>query len=376
MEHLYYDFGFSASRGIIFGIIGDKLGRKKAILTAVVGLGISVFLTGFLPTYKEAGIWAPILLTIFRISTGIFAGGEYSNSAVIIIESVPQNKRGRWGGAIQSGYAIGFVLAAIVFLILHYAIPKESFMAYGWRWMFWITIVLTLIAVFVVKYRMIESVMWEKINKSGKTSKASLKELFKSKESTQGVITGMIFMVGMSWVYGLVPGFYPTVLSFSKYIVFPGTLYVVIIATFAVLAGYIISGFISDIIGRRKTIIFFSLVAIILSILLTHIIMSKSGFAITSIIAGILAFFTAGLYGVTPSFLSEKFSTEIRSTAVGTSFNSGFILGNWGTAILLAISKMSSGNFYITWGAFIIVGEALVLISALLSKETKNITLE
>jgi MFS family permease len=361
--------------GILFGILGDKIGRRKAIFAAVAGLGISVFLTGFLPNYHSIGVWAPISLTFLRVLTGIFAGGEYSNSAVIIVESAEKNKRGRWGGAIQAGYAVGFLVAAILFLFLHYAIPKESFANYGWRWMFWSSIVLTVIALLVVKYRMIESAKWEKAKEEGKTKKMPLTEILKNGETLKEVLTGILFMVGMSWIYGLTLGFFPTVLALGKQFIFPQTLYVVIIALTAAVIGYLFSGFVSDFIGRRRTVITFSLITMIVSLFSTQIISKTNDFTYCAIFASILGFFSAGLYGVTPTYLSERFSTHIRSTAVGISFNFGFIFGNWGTAILLVFTKISSSNFPNMWSAFIIFGEALVMLSALLSKETKDVEL-
>ncbi len=361
--------------GTLFGILGDKIGRKKAIFMAVAGLGVSVFLTGFLPNYHSIGIWAPIFLILLRILTGTFAGGEYSNSAVIIVESAEKNKRGRWGGAIQAGYAAGFLVAAILLLFLHYAIPKESFVNYGWRWMFWSSIVLTVIALFVVKYRMIESVKWEIAKSEGKTSKMPLSEILKNGETLKKVLTGILFVVGMSWIYGLTLGFFPTVLALKKLFVFPQTLYVVIIALIAAVLGYLSSGFVSDFIGRKKTIIIFSLLAIIISLFATQVVSKTSNFVSCSVFASILGFFSSGLYGITPAYLSEKFPTYIRSTAVGISFNFGFIFGNWGTAILLLFTKISSSNFPIMWSIFIIFGEVLVMFSALLSEETKDIEL-
>jgi len=96
------------------------------------------------------------------------------------------------------------------------------------------------------------------------------------------------------------------------------------------------------------------------------------GFYGTMAAASVLAFLTTGIYGVIPAYLSEKFSTDVRSTGVGFSFNGGFIIGNWSTAILLLLTSMISAAFYAYWGAFIVVGELFVLASALASSETKG----
>ena len=91
-------FIFRPVGGAIFGRVGDRIGRKNAMVITLLGLGLVIFATGFLPTYAAIGIAAPLLLFLFRIITGIFAGGEYGNSSAILMESVGVKKRGIWGG--------------------------------------------------------------------------------------------------------------------------------------------------------------------------------------------------------------------------------------------------------------------------------------
>lgn len=90
-------FVFRPVGGIIFGRLGDLIGRRNAMFITLSGLGLTVLITGFLPTYSEVGILAPILLVIMRALTGVFAGGEYGNSAAILIETVRSGRRGFWG---------------------------------------------------------------------------------------------------------------------------------------------------------------------------------------------------------------------------------------------------------------------------------------
>lgn len=363
-------FVFRPVGGFIFGRLGDRIGRKNTMFITLLGLGLITFATGFLPVYATIGIIAPILLFLFRAITGIFAGGEYGNGSSIIMESISGNRRGIWGAAVQSGYPIGYTLAASIFLYLHYVFPGSSFNVTGWRWMFWIGLIPAIIGL-IIRIRMPESVLWEESVKK----KNPLKRSF-SPTIVYNVILGALAMTGIAWVYGLTLGFFPTVLSVHAFMKFPYFIYVVITAILISLLGYMASGYLSDIIGRRLTMVIFSSMAIILAIPLTYMIMGHYlGFTGALIFASIIAFVTTGVYGVIPSYLAEKFPTEMRSTGTGIGFNGGFILGNWSTVFLLLIVAFTSKAFYAWWGAFIIIGEIFILISAVLSKETKGVDL-
>ncbi|MGC8586719.1 MAG: MFS transporter [Candidatus Micrarchaeia archaeon] len=368
-------FIFRPVGGAIFGRVGDKIGRKKAMVITLLGLGLIIFFTGFLPTFAAIGIAAPILLFLFRIITGVFAGGEYGNSSAILMESVKNNRRGIWGAAIQSGYPVGYTLAALLFLGLHFVFPGASFAASGWRWMFWIGIIPVVIGL-IIRVMMPESALWSDLYKRKKIARAPLSELFKSRKNAFGVMTGILAMTGIAWVYGLTLGFYPTVLSVHGFMSFPDYIYVVIIAILVSLLGYMTSGGVSEMIGRRAMMILYSVIGIIFAVPLTYLIMTHAlGFYGALLFASVLAFITTGIYGVIPSFLSEKFPTSVRSSGVGLGFNGGFIIGNWSTAILLLVVGFAASTFFAWWGLFIIIGELFILASALLSKETRGVDL-
>ncbi len=369
-------FIFRPIGGALFGRLGDVIGRKNTMMITLTGLGLIVFATGFLPTYAQVGVLAPILLFIFRAITGTFAGGEYGNGAAILVESVDPGKRGLWGALLQSGYPIGYTLAALVYLSLHYVIPASEFAEVGWRWMFWIGLI-PAIAGLVVRLAMPESIMWEDLKKRGQVNKAPLTTILRNKAYLLNVMAGALAMTGIAWVYGLTLGFFPTLLSYHGFLKFPFFLYVVIVAILISLIGYLTSGALSDGVGRRSTMIIFSTIAVVLSIPISYLILTHAyGYYGTMALASLMAFITTGIYGVIPAYLSEKFPTSIRSTGVGFSFNGGFILGNWSTVFLLLISPLASPSFYAYWGIFIIVGELFIMASALMSRETKGARLE
>jgi MFS family permease len=368
-------FVFRPVGGLLFGRLGDKIGRKRAMIITLTGLGIIIFATGFLPTYAAIGIAAPILLFIFRIITGIFGGGEYGNSASIIMESVRNSKRGFWSGAIQSGYPIGYTLAAVLFLGLNFYFGHAIFFVSGWRWMFYIGIIPVIIGL-IIRLKMPESALWSDIYKKSKVSRAPIREVFRNAIMRRGVLEGVLAMTGIAWVYGLTLGFFPTILSINNFIAFPTFLYIVIAAILTSLVGYFISGAASDRIGRRNTMIAFSLAAMLFSVPFAYMTMNHMGGVYSiGIFAAVIAFFTTGIYGVIPAFLSEKFPTKTRSTGVGIGFNGGFILGNWSTVFLLLLTTTTAAAFFGWWAYFIVIGEVFILVAAVISKETKGIDL-
>ncbi len=369
-------FIFRPVGGLIFGRVGDKIGRKGAMIITLLGLGVIIFATGFLPTYAAIGVGAPILLFVFRIITGIFGGGEYGNSASIMMESVKNKKRGMWSSLIQSGYPIGYTLAAILFLGLNFYFGHTSFLSIGWRWMFYIGIIPVVIGL-IIRLKMPESALWSDLNKRSKINRSPIKTIFSNRKMLVGVLTGILAMTGIAWVYGLTLGFYPTILSINSFMAFPDFIYVVIAAILTSLVGYVTSGAISDRIGRRAMMAIYSALAIIVSVPFTSMILNHTGGVYgVGILASILAFLTTGIYGVIPSFLSEKFPTDVRSTGVGIGFNGGFIMGNWSTVFLLLIVATTASTFAGWWAYFIILGELAILVAALLSKETKGIDLK
>jgi len=111
----------------IFGIYGDKFGRKKSLMITILGFSITTFSIGLLPTFDVVGLFAPILLILVRLIQGIFAGGEWGSGAVITMESSPKSKRGLLSGFLQSGFSFGVFLAASSFQIISNIVVGDSF---------------------------------------------------------------------------------------------------------------------------------------------------------------------------------------------------------------------------------------------------------
>ena len=119
--------------GIIFGHYGDKVGRKKTLVIALVLMGVSSTLIGLLPTYAMIGVAAPILLTTLRFAQGLAIGGQWGGAMLLVTESAPANQRGYYGAFAQAGVPVGVILANLAFIVTSSMVSEESFFAWGWR---------------------------------------------------------------------------------------------------------------------------------------------------------------------------------------------------------------------------------------------------
>ncbi len=165
---------------IVFGRIGDLIGRKYTFLVTIVIMGISTFLVGVLPSYGSIGIAAPIILIVLRMLQGLALGGEYGGAATYVAEHAPQGKRGLYTSFIQTTATIGLLLSLVVILGVRETLGVEAFNAWGWRIPFLLSIILLGISVWI-RMQLHESPLFQEMKAQGRTSKAPITESFFSK---------------------------------------------------------------------------------------------------------------------------------------------------------------------------------------------------
>jgi MFS family permease len=162
---------------LVFGRIGDMVGRKFAFLVTLLIMGGSTAAIGFLPTYASIGIAAPIILVGLRLLQGLALGGEYGGAAVYVAEHAPDGKRGYYTSFIQTTATLGLFISLIVILVVRRAVGEEAFKAWGWRIPFLLSIVLVAMS-YYIRVRLRESPLFTKLKDANKTSKAPIKESF------------------------------------------------------------------------------------------------------------------------------------------------------------------------------------------------------
>ena len=191
---------------LVFGRLGDLIGRKYTFLLTLVLMGGSTFLIGLVPGYKTIGIAAPVLVLLLRLIQGLALGGEYGGAATYVAEHAPAGKRGYYTSWIQTTATLGLFIALAVIMLVKLNMPDSNFNAEwgGWRYPFWISILLVIISIYI-RLKMKESPMFSKLKDEGKTSVNPLKESFRHKGNFKMVLLalfGAVMGQGVIWYTG------------------------------------------------------------------------------------------------------------------------------------------------------------------------------
>lgn len=191
---------------LVFGRLGDLIGRKYTFLLTLILMGGSTFLIGLIPGYKTIGIAAPLLVLLLRLIQGLALGGEYGGAATYVAEHAPANKRGFYTSWIQTTATLGLFVALGVIMLVKLNMPDASFNAEwgGWRYPFWISILLVAVSVYI-RLKMSESPLFSKLKEEGKTSVNPLKESFSHKANFKMVLMalfGAVMGQGVVWYTG------------------------------------------------------------------------------------------------------------------------------------------------------------------------------
>jgi MFS family permease len=191
---------------LVFGRLGDLVGRKYTFLLTLVLMGGSTFLIGFVPNYKAIGIAAPLLVLLLRLMQGLAVGGQYGGAATYVAEHSPANKRGLYTSWIQTTATLGLFLALGVIMLVKLNMSDEKFNDAwgGWRYPFWISILLVVVSVYI-RLKMKESPLFAKLKDEGKVSVNPLKESFSHKTNFKMVLLalfGAVMGQGVIWYTG------------------------------------------------------------------------------------------------------------------------------------------------------------------------------
>jgi MFS family permease len=191
---------------LVFGRLGDLIGRKYTFLLTLVLMGGSTFLIGLVPSYKTIGIAAPLLVLALRLIQGLALGGEYGGAATYVAEHSPAGKRGYYTSWIQTTATLGLFVALGVIMVVKLNMSESKFNAEwgGWRYPFWVSIVLVIISVYI-RLKMKESPLFARLKTEGKTSTNPLKESFSHKANFKMVLLalfGAVMGQGVIWYTG------------------------------------------------------------------------------------------------------------------------------------------------------------------------------
>lgn len=236
---------------LVFGRLGDKVGRKYTFLVTLILMGGSTFLIGLVPSYESIGVAAPLIVLILRLVQGLALGGEYGGAATYVAEHSPAARRGYYTSFIQTTATLGLFVSLGVILIVRQSMSVEAFNSWGWRIPFLLSVFLVAISIYI-RMKMEESPMFTKIKAAGKLSVNPIKESFGKKENLRMVLIALFGITAGQGVVWYTGQFYA--LSFIQKtcnVEFVQSNYIIAVALLIGTPLFIVFGAWSDRVGRK-----------------------------------------------------------------------------------------------------------------------------
>ncbi|MFE3002463.1 MFS transporter [Nocardia sp. NPDC059246] len=303
--------------GLVFGHLGDRFGRRFALMLSVMLMSAGTVILGLLPSYAQVGIAAPVLLLLCRLVQGFSTGGEYTGSTVFVVEHAPRDQRGRYASIIPSVSYIPSVVGVLVAEVMTSTTTPEQLTAWGWRVPFLAAAPLALVGLYL-RRQAGESPEFEALRNSGKISTAPVKEALKV--ATKPI---MIF-IGWGIAYGVAATFFSTFLlsyltvtvRFTK----AESLVVQLVWAVVVVVACLLAGYAIDRVGRKPVAVA-SALALGVWVIPTFVLLEHASVLGASLMVAACAFLFGGVAATTSLAVVELFPAAVRSSASGLAYN-------------------------------------------------------
>jgi len=356
--------------GIIFGHYGDKVGRKKTLVIALVLMGVSSTLIGLLPTYAMIGVAAPILLTILRFAQGLAIGGQWGGAMLLVTESAPANQRGYYGAFAQAGVPVGVILANLAFIVTSSMVSEESFFAWGWRIPFLASAILIGISMYI-QLNLEDTKAFKELEASRKVgNKVEIKrspiiEAIKKYPSKIVLAAGAFLSIQVTF-YILI-AFLLAYGVASAEVTRDDMLIAVLIGSGIMIPFQFFFSAYSDRHGRRGVFMLGAILTAVWSFAIFPLV-DTGNFWLIVLAISLGLVFVSMMYGPQAAFFTELFSTEVRYSGATLGYQFGAILGG---AFAPTIAALLWNDYGIIWvSVYIAFASLLTLISVLSLTET------
>jgi MFS family permease len=386
-------FGVRPLGALVFGHIGDLVGRKNTFLVTMATMGIATAAIGLLPTYASVGLLATVLLVFLRLLQGLALGGEYGGAATYIAEHVPDHKRGYYTSYIQTTATMGFFLSMGVIGTTRVVLGEAGFKSYGWRLPFILSFALLAVSLYV-RLKMKESPLFSKLKASGKTSVNPLKESFTNPVNLKYVLLALFGVTAGQGVVWYTGQFYALTFLQSVLKVPWQSAYLMISAALLITTPlFVVFGRLSDRIGRKKIMMGGCVLGALTYIPIymgMKFFSNPNGLPVAAaadlnwpmmiLLLSIQMVYVCMVYGPVAAFLVEMFPTKIRYTSMslpyhlGNGWFGGFLplIATAVTASTWAKTSFGHGSIYTGLIYPIAVCVLTIIVSSLFIRETKD----
>ncbi|MDR9751692.1 MFS transporter [Pseudomonas sp. SZMC_28357] len=363
-------FAFRPLGGIFFGMLGDRIGRKRTLAMTILLMAGATTLIGLLPTYAAIGVAAPILLSLIRCAQGFSAGGEYAGACAYLMEHAPNDKRAWYGSFIPVSTFAAFASAAVVAYALEASLSAEAMGSWGWRLPFLIAAPLGLVGLYL-RWKLDETPAFQAVADKHAVAHSPIKETLRNHGAAMCCLGAFISLTALS--------FYMFTTYFATYLQVAGGLsraMALLISLIALMFAAVIcplAGLYSDRVGRRMTMMTAGILLMVA--VYPSFLMASSGSFTASIIGVMLLAIGAVLCNVvTAALLSETFPTRTRYTASAITYNLAYTLFG-GTAPLVATWLITTTGSNLSPAFYLIAVAVLALIGGMALPETSKISL-
>ncbi len=344
---------------MVFGRIGDRIGRKPTLIIVLVLMTLATAAIGIVPVYASIGIAAPLIVTLLRILQGLFAGGEYGGAVSLMTEFAPRGKRGLYGAWQSFTVALGLLAGAGIVALLSTLLSPEALHDWGWRIPFFPALPMGAVALWL-RVSMEETPSFVQQQEKPVVTQASTAATFKT--ILMGIGRVMVWSAA-GYTYLVIM---PTYLQSALHTGFNRALLIAVISNIGFAFTIIPSGMLSDRIGRRTVMIIATVLLLILALPLLKILQAESStLAVKAIVVLIAGGLVGMLAGPGPAMLSEMFPTRVRYTGLGLAYSlSNAIFSGCAGLIITGLIK-ETGNLDIP--AYYVMATAVVSIFALMT---------
>lgn len=343
--------------GLVFGHLGDRIGRKPVLVITLLLVGAGTFLIGFLPTYDQIGLWAPALLVLLRLVQGFGAGAEYGGAVLLAVEHAPPGRRGFYGSWAPVGVTVGNLAAAGVFALVA-AMPKEDFLAWGWRVPFLLSILLIAFG-FFIRARVSETPVFTETLAKNKPLKMPVREAVRRHPREFLVVIGARMAEnGLGYLFPVFTLNYLTKnLGMAKGDVLGGLMLAYGLSLFTIPA----FSALSDRIGRRPVYMGGALFCALLAFPFFWMVQTRDPTWVAVAFVLALSVGVSAMFGPQAAYFAELFTTRLRYSGFAFARELGSILAGGPAPFLAGVLVLWAGGA--TWGVatYIIV---LALITA------------
>ena len=371
-----FGVGFAARPigGIIFGHIGDRVGRKAALIATILMMGAATVAIGLLPTYSSIGILAPVLLVLCRLIQGIGLGGEWGGAVLMVVEQDESvDSRGRAGSWMQSASPLGFLLSTATLAAVSALMTEEQFMAWGWRIPFLLSAPLVLVGL-LIRVKIVESSVFTRNQKQLKEKEAKAPILQVLRHAPKMILLVVLLGLGQQVAYFVINVFSLSYVTHHTDISKGTVLNAVAIGAVAQLLSILYFGRLSDRVGRRIPFLIGG-VGMAVWAFAVYPLMGTGNFGLMVLSVSVAMVFQGAMYGVLAAFIAELFDTSYRYTGVSLGYMLIGIVGG-GFAPLIASTLLDTTGSVTSVAIYISASSLLTLIAAYFAPETSKRNLD